>query len=1068
MLDKLAIAANNPWYTLPKYMPSAADATELIKSIAQYGIAGTSITTTTFKKWCKAAKVPNWNMVKKDTAQSIAKLFFPGVTKWEHDVAIDYLTSLKKATLKNKSKKASVKLTAVPPPSPDALTVSQVATPIPVSITSEESFHELQMLDLSLLKSTGKGAPGSSKPTEVLALPNGKKVLFKKAPYGSGEDWRSDVDVAAYKLAEVVKGNNIPIRKVTIDGEVGSLQWYDEGASTPNTDPSTLSPVDMGELLSQHMLDMFMGDHDGNVTNWIRTTDGVLTAVDRGQAFKPLFMKAEGHSGWEDSYSPEFHLKGNYGAGYAKELLKQWGDGEAAIPNGAIIAMRKVMDSIAALTDGQLEMLMEPIFESKGSSKTVRKKVLSMLRSRRKSFVKAWTETLQMLRADFTWPDVHDDAFIPLPDPKEQFGKDLSTVKKTVADAVKAGPQGKALKMDSKDVEGQEVMVFDVDLKLGVKSTPATMIQFRLSKDAAIRAGLNFVKLAGKPSNVPTANHPGQLQVDISNSIWIQIQKAFRSLNYHFMPKGSTPVAGSSSNPVGDFKVADTATTSLKWAKSYLSTVKESVDSAEAKSKSDIYGDPISAVKAMLSLYTKYTTSIDKVIKNAKKYEDKSLTYVPMTYEPFIYEPPAPKKGSGEKPSIPYKIKINVGAMWPSTSVDHGRMVVSNFKNPMHASSSHVQYVTEDPSSKGMLFFNVPGGEKGGAGGSGHSSEESTPGFTAGFLSGVESSKSICWGVVPVPPSPSAVATLFRMFEIVSTVKMPPATKEDQEVLYWSRQAYLLQATPEGALKPNPDGTGVKNVQYKAALDAYGSGDSSTALKTLKKFVAKRVGMSVKEVEKIADAPTTYDSGGAGRTRSLRIGWTRDRMIKELPADVFPVHKLTQVSSHDDLGDYFLEKLGKSGMLIAAAARPFHGADKGGASSSTDFSSGGAHNVFGVFRKFKQAGSVIIYLDPSVLLRTDVIVTGGSDNFGDIVAPRYTRPEAWASWCKNHSGALTSGVGAGSSYQITFRNDIDLRTYMYGLACGNKTNVASVKKAFAQLGWTSFAQGRTVDQVVFV
>lgn len=86
-------------------------------------------------------------------------------------------------------------------------------------------------------------------------------------------------------------------------------KWYPNSTQAWHKPPrlTDLSPEDHMTIQKNHVLDWLIGNHDSHVGNWMRTQDGKLVSIDKGQAAKYF-----GH----DRLDPHFHP--NY---YAREPI---------------------------------------------------------------------------------------------------------------------------------------------------------------------------------------------------------------------------------------------------------------------------------------------------------------------------------------------------------------------------------------------------------------------------------------------------------------------------------------------------------------------------------------------------------------------------------------------------------------------------------------------------------------------------------------------------------------------------------------------------------------------------
>jgi ADP-ribose pyrophosphatase YjhB (NUDIX family) len=971
-------------------------------------------------QWMKEAKVPAYAVITKPLLQDVASLFVPGAaTQAQYDAIIGCLKARMKATHKNKGKKgtsagtavATPQITAAAPTLPEVNVPKKVLKAKGLNIESAVYQNYVSTPQPMLFQDLGQTVGGGSKPNKLLAGPGGTKWFFKMGP--GQETFRPYVDRAAYLISDLVKGNNIPVGVMEFGGNVGSYQPFSEDATNPPSDPTTLSPENMAEVLSQHMVDMFMGDHDGHVGNWLRI-GSQLRAIDRGQAFKFLFQNKN------DSYDPTWHAKGNFGEGYAKKLLIEWGNGNVELPKEALQAMRDAIAKVEAIADQQLEGILTPVFDSRDTSPAERKKILKKLYKRRDTYLKDWTTVMKGLKKGFKWPSV--GVTIPKVTPLKSSPKTqefAAREEKTIKEAVAAGWQGKALQIDKDAIENQEVMVRRVtyEEKPGMK-IPATLVQFRVSR----QAGLKLVQTLAPKAKVTieeggTAFGPQRLKADVVKNYYEAILAAIKTVNFHLSKEQNLEI---NMGTVGN---------ALKLAPELEKIFSQTKDPAGTYKTT---GEPNDAVNAMADQYLQYLAAIKVFVDNKEEYLGKHSP----KFDPFLWQEPVEEEEPEEIPQIEIELRKQ-GASLPQSDAQPGEVIISGFNKPVYHASAQPQFVIRDPITQATIFYNPPGGIQ-------------------GLNSGVEGHKSIAWAVMKGEPSAGVVAHLMKLFEESAGVKMRPATKKDDEILYWSKQAALLQKG--GKISPSSDGTIEIEPEYAQAMQQYRIGDDDSALEGLKAFTAKQLGVPVGQLAKQPGYDLKGDyTRGAGWRRHTRIGWTAAKLQSLLGKDATVAHTVT--GGAGNMLNFFQMAM-KNGALLSNNQKPFYGVSVNGFSTGSDFDAGGTQGLFCVFRKFGSAGENVLYFDIALCLRTDVYVVGSGDAFGNVHTERYTTPEQW----KGHIG--TGSIGASSHFQINVRHDIDLQTYLLAAVCSSKSARDQVRKLCKDMGWTKFARGRGIEKAI--
>jgi hypothetical protein len=1037
-------------------------------SIFTHGLSwkkGTGMTVGAVKKVCKNAGLANYNVLTEDFVLECAAMFaINEKSKAEFETFKAMLAS--KMAASNAAKKAGPKGAAA---TVTGATATLAETPpvvaIPQSdIDSPSVRFAVDNPNPALFKSTGKKVSGGSKPNQLLAGPGNRQWFFKTGLSGE-TDFRAYTDRAAYELSDYIKGSSIPVGVMEFDGKVGSFQPYVSDAAPVPSNPEDLNDDQKMELLAQHMADMFFGDHDGHAGNWIKLGNGTIRAVDRGQAFKFMFQ------GKPDSYDPTYHPSGNIGSGYAKGLLVEWSKSQATIPQGAFSAMRKAIAKIEAMPDEWMISVVEPVIAAHKVTGTEAAKVVKELRKRRDNYLEDWTKVMKKL-ADkrgetFKWPEVGTVAkaspiFASSP-------KDLKFAvreEKAIADAAKSGWQGKALQIDRDAIEEQNVMVRPITLSTTKVKQPGTLIHFRIAQHvgASAVAKLNKVSKTMKVLD-------DRLKIDAQKDYFNIIQNAIKTVMYH-----TGFIGGQAEQQKGEKKDLKINLDTYNKAISIKPELQKLfADTADQKAIYKPTGESNSNVHAMAGLYVDYIDNIEWYFEKARTYlvdalkaagqeippsmpymqalaafngaklstDDFSISKATI-FKPFT--PKADEEPEEEKP-LAYNVKYYPkAATWPEATgtPNGGEVSVQSFDKQMITGGyGQPQFIIEDPTSGARLYFTPPAG----AGADAHNK---------GYHGQV-------WGVIPGDAAPGTVAHLFKLFQDATGIEMMPATKKDTEALYWAKQVYVLQGKG-GSIKPGEHGVGVVDPAFKKAMAAYQSGDTEKAVEDFKKITAAKMGTTVAALEKSDTyAPEGQYTRGAGWHRHTRMGWTREslkKLFKMGSSQIFPCHGLI-----NNTAESFAKVALLNGAVISTNAKPYYGVPINGGSPSADVQRGGSQGVFGVFRKGFEAGSNVLYLDWSILLRTDLYVVGTGDSYGDVDTPRFTDPEVWREWCGSHSSALTDHIGCSSHYQINYRHEIDLREYLYVLTFKDQKSADAMKKLYAQAGWTTFAQGRTLDQV---
>lgn len=142
---------------------------------------------------------------------------------------------------------------------------------------------------VSDLTFTGKVFNTASK-AQVWVDSNGQKWLFKPiAGQSYSAKFLTEIDIATSRLQSKALMQRPGIYSFTLDGKKGTLQsMFDSTDAFPggSFDPLKLSAEDILVLQREQIFDWLISNHDTHSGQWIRTADGALIGIDKGQSFK--------------------------------------------------------------------------------------------------------------------------------------------------------------------------------------------------------------------------------------------------------------------------------------------------------------------------------------------------------------------------------------------------------------------------------------------------------------------------------------------------------------------------------------------------------------------------------------------------------------------------------------------------------------------------------------------------------------------------------------------------------------------------------------------------------------
>jgi len=1002
------------------YVHPDANKNHLIQTTAAQG--NWHGTLTEFRKLLKEAEFPHYAQVSKELIKPAATLFLPGMPWKLKAIMLNCL----KARAALKQKKGSAK-------APPANATQMLPPP---SITSDPLITKTLALSGDKLTLAGAGPGGGSKPIFFATTADGAKWILKAPAHGDSNAIRPFTDAAAFKLANMVKDNNVPATVVKLGGKTYSAQPFIADAKELGFAVDTskdLSESDMIAIMQQHVFDMFVGNHDGHGNNWLRTTTGKLVPIDIGQAFKFVTK------GIEESLDPAWNAPGNVGQPVAKQLLIDWSKSKTVIAPAVFAAMRKTMLRVAAITDDDLESTIAPIAQEGGYSDSKLAGLLARMKTRRDGYVEAWTAEMAKLAKQrgekwewaaytksYTLPSSVPAHLHDYPD-KQGFSDEEH---KSVSIAAQAQWAGRSMQIDRDAIDNQEVMVKRVILS-GTTETAGTVIYFRVARHAAVAA---IAKL-GAVCGVVESTGPAVLPFDSAvrgSPFYGVIYDAQRSVDSHCFEHND-----------GNIKVAKVEA---------VIAVRKQLQALLL----DVHGEgnyqtiPKAVVRAMIAKYLPFCLAIEEAGKNPQAQIGKKLPPI----EPFVWAPEASASDTSEPSDITIKKRVDSGFM--PDSAPTGKNVKMDI-TPMalvkpngHGQTQFVITSTQVPGA--TVYFNSPHGE-------------------------VKSFRGQVWGIIPGEPTVAHVAALLNLFERAAGIGMKPPTDKDKEVLYLAKQVYLAQDTGTG-FKPGEEGSDVTDGAYKQAMADYQGGNAEAARTKLSAILAAKLNTTPAKLKDLPGwNPEFHHPNDVGFGESYRVGVTREDIVAKF-GKVFLAHRVDNVLT-------MMQKLtANNGAIFAAYIKRLYGLPMGvgsnaagNSSAEKDLRVGGGQGFFACMRKIVNQPDLILYFDPSAFLRTDVVVVGGAndtesiDAYGSVTAKRYLTPESWKN-AKSNSGSLVGDLGdsvsPGSQWQFHVRNALDVRKYLHTVVLSDGDKVKKALAICAAAGWTSFARGRTPEKVFVV
>ena len=693
---------------------------------------------------------------------------------------VAHLKYLADAEQKVKETKKPQTMKVTPAPASDAPAPAPETTPEPVGVfVGDAPYNSAQYASIASDAQSGEFEPVSG------AVGSGSNPAWMVGHEASGTKWRAKAskgvtgtkkeervrahaETAAYKIGALVTDKMVPSAVIESKGKTVVIQpFIDDVEAMPSVDALSMGQVT--DILAQHALDMFMGDHDGHEGNWLKK-DGKLIPIDRGQAFR--FYAQDVMFGGKSlvknlSLDPTYKPPGNAGTAVAKKMLVEWAKGNVKIENASFNAMRQMILKIEAMPDQKIKDILEPYFEAGELDNSKRKKVLDRIFAVKKSYLDDWTAVLQKIKPDFEWPTsdaiTTETGFTAEP---SELGLDTPEIQEALTDTKNLGWMGKSLRIDGGDIENQEVLVKHVTMQDG---NEGTLINFRLSQEAGMRAEQALDKVA-KVVEVGQLG-PAKLKVDQTENLWGTILVALKSLNHHYQPTGQF-----------DWTINPDALAAVEQLKPTLMQLEKDTQSAGTYAKT---GEPHAPINAMANYYLQIVNIIIDTVGNVETIKEQNPNgYATDKFDPYVWTPPKEEKSDADNVRRQFKVTMSKTYVMPNLKTvsdveqKNARLEIIGTSENVKALSGYNKITKNDRhylievlgSGGAILCINAITGQS------------------------VRAMQGQAWGFVPGAPSDANVAILLKALNTLTKIRTDASKPEDRRVLFLAKTAAALQS----------------------------------------------------------------------------------------------------------------------------------------------------------------------------------------------------------------------------------------------------------------------------------
>lgn len=279
------------------------------------------------------------------------------------------------------------------------------------------------------------------------------------------------------------------------------------------------------------------------------------------------------------------------------------------------------------------------------------------------------------------------------------------------------------------------------------------------------------------------------------------------------------------------------------------------------------------------------------------------------------------------------------------------------------------------------------------------------------------------------------------------------STPEDTELMYLTKQAYVLRAH--------------KDAEYKKVLKALDNKGASKEerVRELRGFWEKRLG--VKDLTKMPG----YDPEGehqlafnrkksrAGYRHQYRFDVSDDDLEKALPGYALGHH----LTNGEKVPDFIDLVMNNNGAMVSTVEKMRIGIPPGGMSPKADMDSGGASYFFTRIQKAPKKdgqGNVGLYFKKRLLRRMDA-VSYNHDAYGRtrddyVTKKRGSRVEDWKNFSSNGSNETIL------KYNVTLLDNID------AIVVNNEAERKKLLDVWKKHGVSTLPDGRKASDIVFV
>ncbi len=292
-----------------------------------------------------------------EQATAAALVYFQGISAWADKAPLADPDALKGDAPPTELAPVSASPTVTDTPEnnpavvddPDAVELEQVGAYIP------------PMDQLTLVPGAGSALAGVHK-KDIFEDKSGKRYIFRYAEHaGSANPFAPKAEVLVSKLQRAIMPWAPPVKEVTYNGKIGTIQPFAKVLKKPDlqpyvSDPKKLRDHQIGDIITQHAVDWIAASHDNHAANFIRVEVGGterVVGIDFGQAFK-FFPKSK--------LSTDLHL--NEFEPFPNILWRAFEKGDVSISEAAFAQMGAALDKLAAYPETEYKAMLQAYYDA--------------------------------------------------------------------------------------------------------------------------------------------------------------------------------------------------------------------------------------------------------------------------------------------------------------------------------------------------------------------------------------------------------------------------------------------------------------------------------------------------------------------------------------------------------------------------------------------------------------------------------------------------------------------------------------------------------------------------------